>query len=232
MTTIHTLVNPNDLTAAQQVFAAFYAIFFGIMLQTIGARRSKVKSKFKKLKKEKYNSDVTYNLFDTPNAWAIGLRYDNKPLWRLLFSILCLNILPGYIFALIFNGLSYVDNPTLIQVIQLVWISLIPQYIYRVYMAVLVHFKEDLYLKEEEYPDYNTHDLYALDLIGADRSQHKAHSSFINHAAFPVFFVFPSNIICYYLLAPTQIQFALVYSSLVFITIGLLFFILPRRLKN
>lgn len=122
-----------NLTSAQQVFAVFYAIFFGIMLQTMGDRRAPNR-KFSTGKR----NEVTLNLFDTPNAWVIGASLNNKPLFRSIFSIMILNIAPGLFFALVFSGLgSLKGNLSLEQIILLVWISLAPQYIYRIFYALL-----------------------------------------------------------------------------------------------
>lgn len=65
-----------SLTIAQQIFTAFYAIFFGTMLQTVGSRRAIENSKKLKLKLKVKSPSL--NLFDTPNAWAIGFHLNNK----------------------------------------------------------------------------------------------------------------------------------------------------------
>lgn len=218
----------DDLTQAQQIFSVFYAIFFGIMLQTIGARRSNPDSKGK----EK-NHDITLNLFDTPNAWAIGFRYNNKPFWRFLISILFLNIFPGVIFASVFYGLSYLKGAIgWAEILVIIWISLIPHYIYRFYLAFVVLFKSELYLQEKEFPEYHSHDINASNLIHLERGQYKAHSSFFNHIAFPFFIVFPSVVLLYdFVLLPGQINSIFINSSWGILILGLILFISPRGNK-
>lgn len=217
----------ENLTPAQQIFSVFYAIFFGIMLQTVGARRTNASN----LQKEN-NHDITLNLFDTPNAWAIGFRYDNKPFWRLLFSIFFLNVIPGVIFAIVFLGLKNLANQIdWAKILIIIWISLIPHYIYRIYIAVVVLFSDGLYLKSGEYDKYNPYDINAKALILKDRKQYEGHKSFFNHFAFPFFIVFPSNIILYNYLVPNQVNSIFYWISLILIFFGLFLFILPRKLN-
>jgi hypothetical protein len=218
----------ETLTQAQQIFSVFYAIFFGIMLQTIGTRRSNPNKKSKKKV-----HDITLNLFDTPNAWAIGFRYNNKPFWRFLISILFLNIIPGLIFALVFQGLSYLDRSIgWAEILVIIWISLLPHYIYRFYLAVIVLFKSKFYLQEDEYPEYNSHDVNASYLIFLERGQYKAHSSFLNHITFPFLIVFPSVFILYdFVLLPGQINSIFIYFSWGLLLLALILFIAPREYK-
>lgn len=217
-----------NLTDSQQVFAVFYAIFFGIMMQTIGSRRTNPDTSGKEKR-----HDITLNLFDTPNAWAIGFRYDNKPFWRAMLSIFVLDIVPGIIFALVFLGLGALRTSlNFIQILAIVWIALSPQYIYRVYHAILVMFDSGLYLNKGEYDKYNDYDINAVNLIKIDRKQYPGHKSSINHLAFPVFFFFPSLIILYdYFLVSGQINGFFVYLSIALLIIGIVLFISPRNYK-
>lgn len=233
-----------DLTSAQQVFAVFYAIFFGTMLQTVGSRRSLPNNKenLKRLKDrrnpyiDKYElrvSNPSLNLFDTPNAWAIGFYKDNKPLWRTIFSILCLNILPGFIFAIIFFGLHELPDKNLQigHVVLIVLISLVPQYIYRLLYAVLTLFHEEFYLNNEEHKDYNDYDLAAHALLWEDRLQFSAHKSAINHSAFPFLF-FSILIILYDLyLVPGQINTFILLLVKAILVFGAIVFIACRACK-
>lgn len=223
------MANPFDLNSAQQIFAVFYAIFFGTMLQTVGARRSLPNNKYKNLQVR----NPSLNLFDTPNAWAIGFCRDNKPLWRTILSMLCLNILPGYIFAVILFGLHGLSDKSLQlgQVVLIVFISLVPQYIYRFFYAVLTSFHEALYLKEKEYKDYNQYDLAAYALLSEDRLQFPAHKSAISHSAFP--FLFFSIIIILYdlYLVPGQINSFILLLAKVMLVVGAIVFVAPRTSK-
>ncbi len=221
----------DDLSVAQQVFAVFYAIFFGTMLSTVGARRSLPKiNKYKKLKVKQ----PSLNLFDTPNAWAIGFCRDNKPFWRTILSIICLNILPGFIFAAVFFGLHKVPdkNLELGQVVIIVLISLVPQYIYRLFYAILTLFHETLYLNNGEHKDYHDYDLAAHALLWEDRLQFAAHKSAIKHSAFP--FLFFSILIVLYdiYLVPGQINSTFVLLAKASIIICLIVFIAPRTRKQ
>lgn len=218
----------ENLTSAQQIFSVFYAIFFGIMLQTVGARRSNVS----KLTREK-NHDITFNLFDTPNAWAIGFRYDNKPFWRFLLSILFLNIIPGAVFAIVFIGLNQIHKQIgLTEILVILWISLIPHYLYRIYIAIVVLFKSELYLKKGEHDNYNQHDIFALALWYVDREQYSGHKSFVNHIAFPVFVVLPSVVLLYdYFLVRGQINLSYILLSRALLLLAVILFLAPRKLK-
>jgi len=220
-------IDPNSLTPAQQIFAIFYAIFFGIMLQTVGARRSNPQQ----LNKEYESRDITLNLFDTPNAWAIGLRLDNRPFWRFLFSLGLLNLLPGIIFVFFFNGLSDLKYKVEgIQILVIIWLSLLPHYVYRVYLAFLVLSRDQLYLKKGEFEGYNTHDILAYGLIESDRVQHKAHGKFWNHIAFPILFVLPSVIILYdHFLVPGQIWLTVILTSYILLLLFVAFFMANRN---
>jgi hypothetical protein len=204
----------NNLTIAQQIFAVFYAIFFGVMLQTIGDRRTPNKKN-----KQRMRNEVTLNLFDTPNAWAIGASFTNKPLLRSIVSIVVLNIFPGLFFGFVFLGLGELKMMLSVgQIALLVWISLAPQYIYRIFYALLTtrRIQNFLYLDENEHKEYNDHDIDAKALIQTERGQFKGHSDPINHLAFPFAIYLPSIILLYdYFLVPGQLNSSLVYSTIV-----------------
>lgn len=195
----------ENLTPAQQIFSVFYAIFFGIMLQTVGARRSNpriddIKRKASK-KTEKLEKNITLNLFDTPDAWAIGnFSPDNKPLWRFLFSLLMLNIFPGLVFALVFVSLGHIkDSLNVLQILVLVWISLVPNNIYRIYLGILTECIDALYLDERsKYKEFGVPDLNARAILVNERKQYPGHNKLLNHIAIPVFWFFPATTLFYY----------------------------------
>lgn len=223
------LSNPNDLTAAQQIFAVFYAVFFGTMLQTVGARGSISGKKYKsKLK------NASLNLFDTPNAWAIkSIKFDNKPLWRFILSVLFLNILPGIIFALIFRDFYKLHNAlSWLQILVIVWISLTPQYIYRLFYALLASLHNEIYLSKKEYKKFNEFDIAAHEKLWEERLQFESHGRAMNHIAFPVFFFFPMSIILYNIfLLPIHTCIDLFLFSWLLLGVGSLLFLLAKREK-
>jgi hypothetical protein len=188
-----TLPEPWELTAAQQVFAVFYAIFFGTMLSMLGGRRA-ISKKGNKYAKQTKLKNASLNLFDTPNAFAIGLSKNNKPLIREIFAVGILNIFPAFVFATIFeqfhkiqSGLDWID------VILIVWISLAPQWIYRVFYALLsINNGEWIYISDKKVEkDFNDFDLAALAVLWEERNQFPAHREFFYHFAFPFFFYLP-----------------------------------------
>ncbi len=235
------LNNPNDLTAAQQIFAVFYAIFFGTMLQTIGARSSisnvKPMSDIGKMRKDAsipYASklkNTSLNLFDTPNAQAIGVSCYNKPLWRFIASLIVLNIFPGWLFAIIFTDLHHVqDSLNVTQIVIIVWISLAPQYIYRLFYAGLTLLYKTFYLtgrepKKYQYSKYRDYDFGALIKLWEERLQFSSHAKVHNHIAAPLYFYVPVSIILYhYFLNPIYTCVDLIGLCLSFITAGILVF--------
>lgn len=216
-----------ELTPAQQLFAVFYAIFFGVMLQTIGDRRTP-----KKFSTGKRN-EVTLNLFDTPNAWAIGASLTNKPLFRAILSIIFLNLLPGIIFALIFLGLNGIKGfPNIWQITIMVWISLAPQYVYRLFYACLTvgWIRNILFLSGNQHKGYNDHDKDAVALLRTERDQFKAHGKFINHLAFPMAIYFPSVVILYhFFLVSWQLNFVFVYIIILWSLIWVSYFFIKNQ---
>jgi hypothetical protein len=202
----------NDLTVAQQIFSVFYAIFFGIMLQTVGTR-TQISIKNKKIAKlmEGKTHQATLNLFDTPNAWAIGADWNNKPLWRALISIFVLNVLPGAFFALVFSGLSELRQPlSLEQILILVIISLTPQYLYRIFYAFLTikPIYEFLYLRKGtggKYDKFSNHDEMAFQLLEEQRLKYPGHGNPYYHLAFPIFVFLPLIILLYNYLTSSQL---------------------------
>jgi hypothetical protein len=183
---------------AQQIFSVFYAIFFGIMLQTIGARRSNPRIDGTK-KTAKLEKNVTLNLFDTPNSWAIGVSRQNKPLIRFICSLLMLNVLPGFIFTLVFIELGGIKSLNHIQIIVLIWISLFPNYIYRIYLGLLAEHVDFLYLRDKgKYKEFSGPDLNARAILHNERKQHPGHNKILNHIAIPLFWILPSTILLYY----------------------------------
>lgn len=221
-----------ELKVGQQIFILFYAIFFGVMLQTLGDRRT---PKDKKHNTRKRN-EVTLNLFDTPNAWAIGISKTNRPFFRLILSVFILNVAPGVYFAWIFLGLSKADYfPNLWQIISLVWISLAPQHIYRCFYAILTkdRIRKFLYLSENEHKGYNDHDVDAVALLWTERDQFNAHKYWLNHLAFPVGFYFPTVIIlCNYVLVPKHLDIRLVGFTLAWMISCIWIFIIKNYNKK
>jgi len=214
----------DKLTSAQQIFSLFYAIFFGTMLQTIGSRRTVAGLKIK---------NSTLNLFDSPNAWAIGLKSRNKPLRRFILSTIILNIIPGLIFAYIFVGLGSLSfekvniSLQILIILAILWISLVPQYLYRFFYAILASKRIGswLYLEKGEYSDYNEYDLGATQIINRERRKLNGHGFPFNHIAFPLFFYFPSVLILYNFLVPGWIPICLLYFSYFLPPFGILLFI-------
>ncbi|EKD90070.1 MAG: hypothetical protein ACD_32C00046G0003 [uncultured bacterium] len=192
-----------ELTAAQQVFAIFSAIFFGVMLQTAGAKTG-VKS---------------LNLFDTPNAWSSHSIWRNKPLNRFILSVFFLNILPGLVFAVIFSGLHALVELNWLQIVIIVFISLFPTHIYRLYFGVLTGFKNNLFDRSL------TKDKNALKILGSERS--REHSKWFNHVAIPVFLILPVDILFYhYYLVATQLPIYLVIYAWLLLIFGVAAFLI------
>ncbi len=248
------MISPFDLTPAQQVFAVFYAIFFGTMLSTVGSRRSIPKIKdVEKLKTRGENKrpseeleflsktkleNASLNLFDTPNAWAIGWTKQNKPLIRTILSIMILNILPGIFFAIIFMDLHEIRNINFYQIIFIVWMSLLPQQIYRAFYAILAKCYRKMYLdpsneKQKKYSKYWDYDLAAVVMLFEDRLRFEAHRNPLNHIAFPVFFYLPSILFFYSILFNIHVSFLI---SIIFttssITLFLIGIMLPLFLRD
>ncbi len=232
-----------DLTPAQQIFAVFYAIFFGTMLQTVGARRSIPTTKDLEEKKFEIPSEereyikltklnsASLNLFDTPNAAAIGITRENKPLIRTFFAILLLNILPGTFFGLVFLVLARVGSINIWQIVFIVWISLAPQQIYRIFYAFLAKCYKKIYMnpnnkKQRIYKDYCDHDYAAVVMLWEDRLKFKAHKKSRFHLIFPLFIYFPTIFIFYPIIFSINLWFNYLYIStlITLISIGLVCF--------
>lgn len=105
--------------------------------------------------------------------------------------------MPGALFAFLFTEFNYLDrNLELIEIILIVWISLAPHWIYRVFYAVLAKTGNWLYInKNEIHPKFNDFDLAALSLLWEDRNQFEAHKKAFFNLAFPVFFYLPTALL-------------------------------------
>lgn len=163
----------DDLTIAQSIFTAFYAIFFGVFLSLVTKE---------------------LNAFDTPTAWAIGFDWKNKPFWRFILSITFLNILPGIIFVYIFNSLSVLSNQkflihTWLYTFIIIMVCLTPHYIYRVYYSLIIGAWKFLYLQEGEYDKFRKRDEKAIQCLHDDRlAENNSHRNAWSHL-FPALFM-------------------------------------------
>ena len=228
---------------AQQIFAVFYAIFFGTMLQAVSARRTLREAK-KVGEKNKYldKTDVknaSLNLFDTPNAWAIGFSKNNKPLLRVFLSITILNGLPAFVFAIVFIQLHQIENNLgVLDILTIVWISLAPHWIYRVFYAILT-IKESAWIyiesksiKESKYADF---DIAALAMLWEDRNQFTAHRNPYFHIAFPLFVYLPLAILSFVYLLRENINLCLfcvgVTISITLFIVGIILFLFQVKEK-
>ena len=195
----------------QQMFSLFYAIFFGANLAVIA-------------------SDL--NLFDTPTAWAIGAKANNKPFYRLILSIIFLNVLPASVFIFAYNGIQPDVKFDWLRLLIIVFISLTPNYTYRLYYGLLIGIKDCIYLNNGEYDNLNKRDYEARKYLADKRIEpseivHEAsHKDWFNHFAIPVFWVFPSMALLYnYFLFDNKFPIFISVALFVIISMGLIKFL-------
>jgi len=122
-----------QLNIAQEIFTVFYAIFFGIMVQSTGWLHS----------------------FPTHESFALGLR--SKATKRLFLSIITLNIIPLLYFLFFLNRLTFFNNLQLprnlfdisyLKILCVITLTLPVFGFYRFHTGLMVGFWKHLYRPE------------------------------------------------------------------------------------